>query len=163
MSLTGGYDQRVVPFEYICSKGNCVWTKQNEEINLSELNIFRGVGVATTSALIGLVYDGGPWLVELRYNAIPQSLGDEGVKELLPVSLAYAHKIGPVELDMSLMQKSIMDVAVTYVYNEKVQMNFRASSNASKMTNDAPGQLYGVLDRKGGPNPVYALEVGFRF
>ena len=186
VSLTGGYDQRTVPFEYV-AYSECEGTQDTSCINTETGSVmengteyspnyplgkvFRGVGVPTTSALVGFVYDGGPWTVEIRYNAIPQDMecleSAESCGVLSPVSFAYSHKFGAIEIDATIMERLVADAAITYTYNDKIQISGRMSNNAAKLDNPADRFITNdedeALIRDGGPATVYALEVGFRF
>lgn len=155
VAVTGGFDQRVTPFEYGCgAEASCVALPGK---------LFRGVEVVTTSALVGLVYDAGPWSVELRYDAIEQDWEDGG--GVPPFSLAYRHTIGPVDIDATLMARAVGDVAAT-LDRGRFRLSGSVTHNAALLSHPAPpfveadGRRWGRL---GGPSTVYSLEAGIRF
>lgn len=156
VSVTGGFDQRVTPFEFGCGAGDASCVELPGKL-------FRGVEVVTTSALVGVVYDAGPWSVELRYDGVEQDWEDGG--GVPPVSLAYRHRVGPVDIDATLMARAVADVSVTFDRG-RFRLSGSASHNAALLSHPAPpfveagGRRWARL---GGPSTVYSLEAGVRF
>ena len=152
-SLTGGFDRRVVPFEFETRDPG---------------KLFDGVPVDTVSAMVGLGFDGGDWSLGLRFDGIEQDY--EGGGGVSPFSLAYTHHIGPAEIDATWTglgdSRPIIDAGVT-VARGHLQASLRGSLNAGLLDNPAPAQLVAddgtILARMGNPDFVYSVDVGWRF
>ena len=155
LSVAGGYDLRAVPIEYGCAgDAECVALPGK---------LFRGTEVATVAAEVGVVYDGGPWSLELRYNAVEQDWEKGGGAP--PFSLVYGHAIGPVEIDATLMARAVADVAVGW-RRGRLRVAASASRNAALLAHPAPAHVEADgrrWARLGGPSTVYALDFGISF
>ena len=156
LSVTGGYDQRVLPVEYGCDgrSADCVPLPGK---------LFRGAEVVTVSALLGVVYDGGDWSIELRYDAVEHDWADGG--GVPPISAAYRHRFGPVVLAADVMARGVGDVSVAWE-SGRLRAAVAASANASLLAHPAPpfvsagGRRW---ERLGAPDVVYDVEFGVRF
>ena len=156
VSVAGGFDRRVVPFEYGCAgAADCVPLPGK---------LFRGAEVETVSALLGARYDAGDWSVEARYDAVAADWEKGG--GVPPISLAYAHRIGPARVEATLMARGVADVEAAVDLGDRARVGVRASANAGKLAHPAPpfvaagGRRW---DRLGSPRVVYALDLGVRF
>ena len=157
VAVAGGYDRRVVPFEYGCGP--------DPDPDCAPLpgKLFRGAEVETVSALLGLRFDGGDWSVEARYDAVAAEFADGGA--VPPFSLAYSHRLGPALLEATLMARGVADAEVS-VDLGRARIGARASANAAELAHPAP-PFVAAGDRQwarlGSPRVVYALDLGIRF
>ena len=155
LDLIGGYDQRIVPFEYEPAA-----TKQ-----------FRGVEVVTVAGAVSVGAGFGDcrehpcWTVGLVYNAIEQDFEDGG--GVSPVSVAVSGRFGPFEFDASLMERGIGTFDVVWE-GKHIRASVRTSNNQRLLDNPAPAFIEDITTgrryaRKGSPPFVYAFDCGWRF
>ena len=156
MSVGAGYDQRVIPFEYGCAADDC---------RALPGKLFRGVEVATPSALLGVWYDGGGWTVEARYDAVESDYAAGG--GVPPISVAYQHTLGPVTVEATLLPSWILDATATLDLGDRLRLAGRVAHNAALLEHPAPPWVEAAdgsrWPRLGGPRTVYAVDVGVRF
>ena len=163
LSVVGGYDQRVVPFQY-------------GDKNISGAKVFRGVAVANPSAMLGVGARFAGGTVELLYNAVTTPLADDKGDQS-PFSVEYNANWDSGELGVSLQPRGIVDANITFNYGERIQFGFNVNRNGHLLKNDAEpihniqqidanGDNVGSpieLHRKDNPaNPLVAFTVGFR-
>lgn len=157
--LIGGYDQRVVPFEYEPAA-----TKQFQGVEVVTVT-----GAVSFGAGLGDCFEDGDeapcWTVGLVYNAIEQDFEDGG--GVSPISVVVSGRVGPFEFDASLMERGIGTFDVTWE-NERIRAAVRASNNQYLLDNPAPTFLEDATTghqyaRLGSPPFVYAFDCGWRF
>lgn len=146
-----GFDQHVIPFEYIAvDGGSCI----------DGFKCFHSEEVPTTTLYVGAGYRiGTDWTVTARLNAVDNPLDAGG--NLSPVSVGISGRFAGFEIDSTLLGSGIAEVDITRSVGEW-QVGVRASANAAKLENPAPAMLSG-LSRKGGPTVVYSFDVGRKF
>lgn len=158
VSVGAGYDQRAIPFEYGCVVGN-------RDCRPLPGKLYRGVEVATPSALLGVWYDGGDWTVEARFDAVEQDYAAGG--GVPPISVAYQHTLGPVVVEATLMPRWIVDATVATDLGDRMRLAGRVAHNAALLAHPAPLWVAAAdgsrWSRLGGPRTIYALDIGVRF
>lgn len=152
--VTAGYDQDTVPYEY----GPCI----------DGFKCFHSVGVSTTTLSFGGGARLGDWSeegtgwrlsAEIAANAVDNPLATG--ENLSPLILSLSARAAGVEIDATVHDEGIADVRVKRAVG-RMQVGVSVSANGHKLDNPAPATLSGQA-RLGGPNPVYSVDVGWRF
>lgn len=150
--VTGGYDERTIPFEY-------------------GVKTFRGYGVKTVSAIAGVRYDcGDECSIRIGYNAVDAPLAKGG--DASSVFLAANYEVmdqwelsGDTNFTVTSFRLgrtgSVMDVSAGVVFGAH-RLDHPAPSTLPAL-DDGGSAIPGVdLTRRDPPSPIYTIHVGWR-
>lgn len=175
--ITGGYDQRTVPFEYVPDATDPDITLNGAKVNL-------GTKVVSPAAIAGIRYDcGDECSIRLGYNAVETDLAElksDGTthKKASPIFLAANYEVMDKWELSADTNFTVTNLRVSRdVADEDIFITAGVTFGAHKL--DSPAEAKHTisvdrdgngtvdeaitLDEAGAPSPLYQLAIGWRF